>query len=381
MARRRLLPGLAACLYLLLLAPQAGAEDPGARLEEVRKELEDVQHWLQQARSRQDQLNNTLRKNEEQIGRLERDLRGQRRELARLRAEETTLQRERQALQRQVRQQREALRRQIRAQFMRGREGHIRLVLNQKNPDEMARVTRYFAYVQAARQQRIREFRTLVEEAEAQALRLQRQRDRVGEAAKQLEQRRLALQNERQARGQTLAKLQRGIVDRDARARQLERDRAELEELLERLLRSVPELALDRQETPFATLRGKLPWPANGRIISGFGRAGRSVLHRNGLEIGARAGSEVRAIHSGHVVFADWMRQFGLLIIVDHGGGFLSLYGHNESLLKHSGEWVSPGETIAMVGDSGGQEKPGLYFELRRDGKPVDPKPWLSARR
>ena len=130
---------------------------------------------------------------------------------------------------------------------------------------------------------------------------------------------------------------------------------------------------------PFEDMRGRLPWPVNGDLLASFGSVrGGSGLPRQGALIAAATGQPVRAVHRGRVAYADWLRGFGLLLIVDHGDGFMSLYGHNETLVRDTGDWVESAEIIATAGDSGGYAEPSLYFEIRRDGKPVDPGRWWA---
>jgi septal ring factor EnvC (AmiA/AmiB activator) len=134
-------------------------------------------------------------------------------------------------------------------------------------------------------------------------------------------------------------------------------------------------------DEPFAKSKGKLAWPVQGRLAGDFGQPrGAGPVKWNGVLLEAAAGTPVRAIHRGRVAFADWLQGLGLLVIVDHGGGYMSLYGHNEALLKESGDWVEPGEPIAQVGDTGGQARPGLYFEIRLNGEPVNPNAWMAKR-
>jgi septal ring factor EnvC (AmiA/AmiB activator) len=132
---------------------------------------------------------------------------------------------------------------------------------------------------------------------------------------------------------------------------------------------------------PFAQARGKLPWPVDGRLVARYGtpRGGDARTKWDGVLIGASAGGQVRAVHGGRVVFADWLRGSGLLVILDHGNGYLSLYGHNQSLLKDAGDMVTAGEPIATVGNSGGQETPALYFAIRQQGRPSDPAQWCRT--
>ena len=137
-------------------------------------------------------------------------------------------------------------------------------------------------------------------------------------------------------------------------------------------------LSIDGDQ-PFATLKGKLAWPVQGRVAGDYGqpRAG-SVVKWNGVLLEAPAGSAVRAVYHGRVAFADWLPGLGLLVIVDHGGGYMSLYGHNSTLRKEAGDWVQPGEVVAEVGDTGGQPRPALYFEIRFKGEPVNPHTWIT---
>ncbi len=371
---------LAAPLLAFAVAPAtAESLDPASKLETVRKEIQEVQGWLQQARKQQGSLVNELRESESEIGRLGREQRKAERQLGTLRKEHQTAQRELRGLQQQIELQREGIRRQLRARYVNGRAGQLRLLLNQQQPDQVTRVARYYEYLQEARLSRIDHFLALAEQARAQEQRIASQRTAIEHGHRRNRERQAALDAQRQARLLTLSKLNEGIRSNDEQAQRLEKDRAHLEKLLEEVLQGMPELALERQQAPFSSRKGKLPWPAQGAVQATFGSS-RAELHRNGVRIRGKQGGEVRAVHSGHVVFADWMRRFGLLIIIDHGHGFMSLYGHNESLLKRAGEWVSAGESVALLGNSGGQEENALYFELRQGGKPINPRKWLTRR-
>ena len=161
---------------------------------------------------------------------------------------------------------------------------------------------------------------------------------------------------------------------------QLNADQAQLTDLLEELrdiFHDIP-ATLDQQAPAFATLQGKLRWPLVGRMTEQPGREKRGGLHRNGAVLNAATSTEVKAIAHGRVAFADWLRGFGLLIIVDHGNNFMSLYGFNEALYRDTGDWVTPGESIAAVGNSGGRQDSGLYFELRKGSEAIDPRRWLT---
>ncbi len=251
-----------------------------------------------------------------------------------------------------------------------------------------------------------------------------------------LDSRRQALEAERGKRQQVLAKLNGDMKDRDQKLQAREQDQADLSKVLktieetlarqareaeearkkallaqqeaekrrqqEALAAAAREQAKEPVEPPkkarttlgpmvssdganyggaFSAARGKLPWPVNGRLLARFGDARGSDARAkwDGVMISANPGTQVRAVHGGRVVFADWLRGAGLLVILDHGNGYLSLYGHNQSLLKSAGDIVKAGEAISTVGDSGGQDAAGLYFAIRQQGRPTDPSQWCRG--
>ncbi len=155
-------------------------------------------------------------------------------------------------------------------------------------------------------------------------------------------------------------------------------DQERLQGIIEQLQQSLEKADLDWQNTAFRSLKGKLQWPVSGRLAAGYGSRNAQGMKSEGIVISAPAGRPVAAVHHGRVVFSDWLRGFGLLIIIDHGSGYMSLYGHNQTLLKEVGDWVAAQEPIATVGDSGGLSDAGLYFAIRYKGRPYNPQPWLS---
>jgi murein hydrolase activator len=176
-----------------------------------------------------------------------------------------------------------------------------------------------------------------------------------------------------------LAQLNAESKQRAATLQRLQREQAALQKLLQQLRRSTPSFPSD-SKSPFARMRGKLAWPVSGKVVSRFGQQRAGSMKWEGVLIGAERGAPVRAVYRGRVVYADWLAGLGLLVIVDHGGGFLSLYGHNEQLYRQVGDTVVAGDTIAAVGDTGGRPAPQLYFEIRQAARPVDPAPWFSTR-
>ncbi|MGV3593041.1 MAG: murein hydrolase activator EnvC family protein [Gammaproteobacteria bacterium] len=265
--------------------------------------------------------------------------------------------------------------------WMSGNEEYLKLLLNQDDPQRSARVLRYYGYFSAARADKLAAFRqTLAElaqveiEIEAASAALAAQQDELAVQQQQL----AAQQQERQA---LLARLDSDLTAGDAALQQLEMDKIEIELLLQELQSSVVENSSMSDQEPFASRKGQLNWPLDGPHINQFGtRHSLGDLTWEGVTIGAQAGTDVRAIHHGRVVFADWFTTSGLLLIIDHGDGFMSLYAHNQELYRTVGEWVAAGDVIAAVGNTGGQREAGLYFEIRRNGRAENPADWCKAR-
>ena len=304
---------------------------------------------------------------------LERDARQAESRLARLEAEQAELAEEKKV-------QLRWLVKTVRASYQSGREERLKLMLNQQEPDQIARLLRYQEYFQRARTDRLADL-------EDELVELRRVAQEVADARADLLDRRTALarsqeQLEQAARERetTLAKLERSLDQRGGDIDRLRADQQRLEKLLAEMERSMPEMAPADRGTPFAKLAGELPWPVPGEVLSSFNSSREGALRWEGVVLAAEEGTPVRAIHPGRVVFADWMRGYGLLTIVDHGGGYLTLYGYNQSLLRDVGEWVAVGDTLALAGQSGGNSRSALYFEIRNRGKVVNPTRWCDRR-
>ena len=276
---------------------------------------------------------------------------------------------------------RDALAAQARSAYVLGREDPLRMLLDQGDPAQADRMLAYHAFFGRARADQVARIETAMREIERLDAEVAGEQQRIVK----LEERQASevgrLDQARAERGEVLAAL---TAESKARAASLQRMQRE-QEALERLLRELRRAAAAQQfpsdpKSPFASLRGKLGWPAAGRVTARFGERRAGALKWDGVMIAAELGAPVRAVHRGRVVYADWLAGLGLLLIIDHGGGFLTLYGHNEQLFRAVGDVVAPGDTVASVGDSGGRPSPGLYFEIRQAAKPIDPTPWFRSR-
>lgn len=375
----RFLPFL---LLALVALPATGAQDreaAAAKLEALQVEIEKVQERLEAARGKQGELERELRRVDRNIGRSSRELQEIEQKLERTQDRLKALRATRADQLAALDQQKAALAQEVRAAYAGGRQAQIKLLLNQQDPAAVGRVLAYYEYVQGARLERI-------DAVESTLTDLRRTEAEIGketsalEAARQVQaDRRDALIAGKRERESVLRQLKAEIRSGDRRLGSLREDEERLKELLARLARVLADIPSDGEMKPFDTLKGKLPWPAEGSIRARFGEErGKMGAHLTwqGVLIDAPEGRKVRAISHGRVIFADWMRGFGLLAIVDHGEGYMSLYGHNQSLYASVGDWVEPGEVIGASGRSGGQAAAGVYFEIRHKGKPVNPSSW-----
>lgn len=380
--------GLALLLLALLIAlpGAAGAADARggdeARLKQLRGRIETLQEKLNETRGRRDDVREEVRSLERRIGlqinilrKTDTQLRANEKKLADLNARAA---RERGNLG----AQRQQLARQIYTAYLMGRQEYPKMLLNQENPARVSRVTTYYDYLNRARTERIADIRTTLARTETLEQQIRAQHRELENLRAGQREQKSALETSRARRGELLASLNREVRGQSQQMERLRADEKRLEQLIEELKTVMPEPPLPpRAGTPFSKLRGRLPLPTRGPIIARYGGSKNlGNLKWRGLLIGGREGQNVISVFRGRVVFADWLRGFGLLLILDHGDGYMTLYGHNQSLHKGVGEWVEAGETVASLGNTGDMAQPGLYFEIRQNGEPRDPLIWCKAR-
>ena len=382
MTRQLLLRLLLATLPSLLL-PVSGAADSAPSKAEL-KELKSRISELSDAQSRElrerDSVQANLRKTELRISRLTREQRALEKKASKAQQRLNALEAEQATLAAEKRTQLDWLGKTVRASYQAGRQERIKLLLNQDKPDQIARLLRYQEYYQRARSDRLKAVNGELDELKAIALRVDKARQTLLNQHTDLQRHARKLQGAQKERQTTLAALNRSLEDRGNNLNQLKADQQQLQKLLQDMQRSLNGIPADLGGTPFNKLAGKLPWPLQARISTGYNSRREGSLRWQGVILNASPGTPVRAVHSGRVVFADWLRGYGLLTIVDHGSGYLTLYGYNQSLLRDVGEWVSAGDSLALAGSSGGNRTSGLYFEIRHRGKAVDPTRWCNQR-
>ena len=375
----------AGLLLICLGLSAAAADDPNparaeAELNAVRSQIDKVREEMERDAGKRTQLSRELEESERTVGSARGELEKLRRERAAHTARRAELASQRRAEEASLAADRAALAGQIRAAHMIGQEEPLKLLLNQRDPAQTGRVLTYYRYFGRARASQIAainahlaDLATLDAQAAEEEQRLiALEEQRKGELTR--------LQSARERRGRALVTLDAGAKSRAKELERLKDQQGGLEKLvreLRRALERIDKFPTDSKDA-FAKLRGKLAWPVAGKVLASFGQTRAGGVKWDGVLVSGAQGSPVRAIYHGRVVYADWLSGLGLLTIIDHGDGYLSLYGHNERLYKEVGERVSAGDTIATLGDTGGRANPALYFEIRKGGRPVDPRPWFK---
>lgn len=363
----------AAACCLLSLALTALADDDAARLRDLQREIDAGERRLEEAEAQSQSLEHELQRAETELAELKRrgkhlgaQIEASERELRALAARRTALEATRQ---RQLR----GLADDIAIAYRLGRSEPFKILLNLEDPQTASRMMRYYGYLTEARARQLAEYQRtgvelagLAEQAALENARLQANRE---DLAQERQQQAAALAKRREL----MAALSAQLADERLRVRKL---RAEAHRL-ERVLEDLAQRSAVADAGPFAAQVGHLPWPVAGNLLHRYGESRASTLRWSGWMIAAAEGDPVRAVHAGTVVFADYLRGHGQLIIVDHGDGYLTLYAHNQMLLKVTGNRIDGGEIIARVGSSGGLNRSALYFEIRRGGKTLDPERWL----
>ncbi|HVS78240.1 MAG TPA: peptidoglycan DD-metalloendopeptidase family protein [Steroidobacteraceae bacterium] len=358
--------------------PHADASQARAQLEAVRNQIARISRQVSRGRAERDRLTRQLRATEESVGKARAaldDLRQQRQAGA---ARQAELEAQKRAREADLASSRNALAGQLRAAYLTGREEPLKLLLNQRDPAQAGRMFVYYSYFGRARALQIQAIQADLQRIGQLDGELQAQDAKLATLQQAQEAQVAALSQARSRRMQVLASISAQTRTRAARLARLRQQQSGLESLLAQLRRAAASLPPeDFGNSPFAHLRGKLRPPVAGRIIESYGQVRAGGLKWQGDLFATERDAPVHAVSQGRVVYADWLAGLGLLIIIDHGDGYMSLYGHNARLYESVGEHVAAGQTIAQAGDSGGSARPELYFEIRKEGKPVDPRFWL----
>jgi septal ring factor EnvC (AmiA/AmiB activator) len=418
------LPMLRALAFLALaaLTLPALADDRAQtqqQIEATRQDINELKKVLTQLQQEREGVQKDLRGTETEMGKLEKQVDALQQQLKKTESELQRLETEKKKLQSSRTEQQKLIAIQARAAYQGGRQEYLKLLLNQQNPEQFARTLTYYDYLSQARMAQLKAFNETLAQLAGVEKDIQMQQAQLLVQQSTLGQQRDELEQVRKERQAVLAKLNGDVKARDQKLQRRQQDQADLQKVLatieETLARQAreaeearrkallaqqeeerkqreaavarnapspqppprkqaPEVRVSTGETfggAFGSARGKLPWPVDGRLLARFGEARDDERTRwDGVMISASAGTAVHAVHGGRVVFADWLRGAGLLVILDHGDGYLSLYGHNQSLLKNAGDVVKAGEAIST---------PALYFAIRQQGRATDPAQWCRG--
>ncbi len=360
------------------LSAEVSVQQRQAELEQLRQRISELQGELNIDRGRYDTLMSDLRRVERRIGRIGRSINKVKGQLREQQKKLAGLKRRRSGLTQSIAEQQRYLGGQIRAAYAMGRQEYFKILLNQEDPAAVGRTLTYYDYLNRARSERISRLNATIDELEQVRNELTQQSKRLQQLQNRRENERQKMEATRQERKGVVATLKTEIRSKDQQLNGLLADERELKSLLQALTEALQDIpAAPGNHKPFGRLKGKLKWPTSGSRIIAYGEPRKlGKLRWQGVVIAGREGQEVKAISHGRVAFADWLRGYGLLLIIDHGDGYMSLYGHNQSLYREVGDWVEKGDTIAAVGNSGGIDRNALYFEIRKNGKPTDPVRW-----
>ncbi len=372
--------GALLCAILLLATTPADAENREQQLEQLRARIGRLQTELNETQGRRDAVREEVRGLERRIHESARTLRALDARLKTARQQRDRLRERAAGERRELGHQMTALERQLRAAHAMGNEEPLKLLLNQDEPARVTRVLTYYRLLNQARTERVTAIRASLARLQGLEQRLQAQTRELEATHAQQQREQESFEQARGRRTELLASLNLQVRDRSQEIGRLRADEKRLERLVEELKAALPALAPPAAGERFANLKGRLPLPVNGRLLARYGDdKGVGSLKWRGALLTAREGQEVRAVHRGRVAYADWLRGFGLLLILEHGDGYMTLYGHNQSLYREVGEWVDGGQVIAAAGNTGDTPQAGVYFEIRHDGEPVDPLRWCKA--
>ena len=368
---------------LLIVQPASAADNSAdaARLEELKTEIAKLQQWLNQASDEHSKISSTLQKTDKDINELSRKIEETRRLLQEEQARLKKLFQDQAQLSELQAVHRARLQAQVQAAYRLGSNSPVKLLLNQDDPEQARRMLTWFSYVNHARMEQIELAMSELQRLDHIKEEIAAQESRLHDTEANLLQQTDQLSEQKQQQQGLLISLQQQMKDEQQRLRSKQADRARLESLLQEVQTLVEKSPRKNDARPFASLKGLLPQPVGGKLLAAYGSPhDEGPGHWQGWLIGAPDGSKIKAVHHGRVVYADWLRGYGLLMILDHGNGFLTLYAHTETLQYDVGAWVNQGDVIGTVGRSGGQSRTGLYFEIRRSGQAQNPAAWISRK-
>ncbi len=350
-------------------------ESTNDKLEQVKKEINQQKDTIKAVDLKRQQLLAQLKKNELAIAKVSKSLNATRQSLNATQQKLSELKQEKQQLTAEKKQQEVILAQQLRAAYSTGNHDYLKLLLNQEEPGKVQRTISYYQYLNKARIKEIDHYQATIEKLIDITNEQQQQSQLLSQLQRKQKDQKASLQAKNTARQQTINQLNHQLLSSKQQLAKLQQEEENLTQALARMAR-LSKQAIDLNGLD--KLKRQLSWPVKGRISRSFGSRKQGYLKWKGVLLSAPVGREVKTIHHGTILFSDWLKGYGLVTVVDHGKGYMSLYGHNQALLKSVGDRVETGEPIALVGQSGGQSQSALYFEIRHNGQAVNPKLWCK---
>lgn len=351
-----------------------------SELKQLKRSITALEEKLQAQRKEKGQLQTQIEIIEIDSNQLSQNIRNLKAKIASASQKLTKLTTKRNNLEQQIANQQLAIAQQIRSAHKTGNEEPLKLLLNQQNPQQLARILKYYDYVLKARSQKVTQFMSDVNQLEITVADITTTKANLAISKKSLESDHKKLANKVKKREQALFTLNQSLLAGNNKLAEYQKQRNQLENLIKSVKQAAKKIAPAKNYPSFSSNKGKLKWPLKGKLSKGFGAPRDGDLYWEGWLIKANNGAAIRTVHDGRIVFSNYLRGFGLLVIVDHGAGYMSLYAHNQELTGATGDWIESGAIIARAGNTGGLVNPALYFEIREKGIPVDPKIWLGRR-
>jgi septal ring factor EnvC (AmiA/AmiB activator) len=370
------------CGLLLLISAGLSAnseQQVQQRMQQLQSDIGSLQDWLNKAQNQASDLQKQLRSNEKKISSLRKAIKQNQQSSKKSVSRLTKLQQQSSHFQDALSEQYQQLSNQLKNQYQQGQNSASNLLLSLDNPSTLARNMAYYQYLNQASANQMAVYRqtlnslALVQQEQADlALELQQYDKQLQEQTQNLTQAKTKLAT-------NLNQLKNKQASKAQRLTSAKADQIQAQELLEQIQVAISKANIQVANIPLVDAKGKLPWPLKGKVLNRFGASNSAYpLSQQGWLIAAQEGSDVVAIHGGQVVFSDWLKGYGLVIILDHGDSFLSLYGQNQALYLSVGDYAAAQQLIASSGKSGGNTQAAVYFSLRKQGKPLNPKQWLQ---
>ncbi|MFW2438559.1 MAG: murein hydrolase activator EnvC family protein [Arenicellales bacterium] len=369
------------CLFPgVLSAEESEVIEKKAELAELKKKITALQKVMQEKQSKLQDEDAVLKEVDLRISEINSNLRDLDRRKQDLHTELSDLQAKKIETATSLQAEQQILAQQLRSAYVSGHEEYIKLIMNQQDPAVVSRMLVYYRYLAKSRVRTIHKINQHLDQLTALESGIHARSVEIKNLINLQHERWRSLKLAYQEQKKAVLALRKELSGNLQEIERMHNDEQELLALIEKLREIIDELLdEERTGTSFQELRGQLKLPVEANVVVRFG-ARRQIgnLRWKGIILAGELGSDIHAVYDGRVVYADWMRGFGLLLIIDHGDSFLSLYGHNESILVEEGDWVATGQTVASMGKSGGSSKPGLYFEIRHKGKPQNPLRWTQ---